>query len=82
MEFKKHFSDDELKQLVGWFEEHMERLPDSLQLDRATFIKDLKHTVKLYFDVVKLHKDNPTYSGQIYLLYQIKACLEAQAEAK
>lgn len=78
MEYKKHFTDDELKALVEWFKQRMDRLPASLQLDKATLIKDLKHTVTLYFDVVHLHKDNPTYSGQIYLLFKIKACLEEQ----
>lgn len=85
MEYKKHFTDSELSALVAWFKERMDALPQSLHVDKATFIPDLKHTVRLYFDIVAQHKDNPTYAAQIYLLYKIQKVLveqEKQAEKK
>ena len=77
MQYKKQFSKAELKELLGWFEAQAEHLPHSLRLDKATYIEDLPKTVKLYFDVVRLHGDNPTYSGQIYHLFKIREKLTA-----
>ncbi|MGM9687530.1 MAG: DUF6965 family protein [Alloprevotella sp.] len=77
MPYKKQFTEAELKELLEWFEAQAEHLPHSLQLDKATYIADLPKTVKLYFDIVRLHGDNPTYSGQINHLFKIKEKLAA-----
>lgn len=76
MEYKKHFTDEELRELLDWFEKNKDILPESLYLDKATFIKDFKHTLRLYYDIVHEHKDNPTYSGQIYQLFKARKVIE------
>lgn len=78
MEYKKHFSGEELNSLIAWFEAHKDRFPASLQVDKATFIPDLPHTVRLYYDIVNEHKDNPTYAAQIFLLFKIQKILQEQ----
>ena len=81
MEYKKHFTDQEIEEVCNWFKTHFDQLHETLQLDNATYIRDFKHTVELYFDICQQHKDNPTYSGQIYQLFKMKACAEAQLRA-
>ena len=79
MEYKKHFTQEELAALLAWFDKRMDELPPSLCVDHgSTYIKDLKSLVDLYGDIIKDHQDNPTYSGQIYLLYKIKDALESK----
>ena len=51
-------------------------MPDTLQLDAATYYKNLKNTVKTYFEVFDLYGSNPTFSGQYHQLWLIKAKLE------
>lgn len=72
MQYKKHFTSDELKELLEWFDSNQDKLPETLNLDKATHIKDFKRTLKLYYDIAREHIDNPTYSGQIYHLFQMK----------
>lgn len=76
MKYKKHFTDKELSDLLAWFDAHENALPQSIVVDKALYIKDLRYTLRLYRDIVAEHKDNPTYSGQIYLLFKIKKTLE------
>ncbi|CDA44044.1 MAG: DUF6965 family protein [Bacteroidales bacterium] len=72
MEYKKHYTDEELAEVVNWFKEHFDELPQSIHIDKATYIADLKHTVTLYYDIVAKHKDNPTYAAQIHHIYQMR----------
>ena len=51
MEYKKHFTDQEIEEVCNWFKTHFDQLPETLQLDNATYIRDFKHTVELYFDI-------------------------------
>ena len=44
-------------------------------------MKDLKHTVTLYYDIVNKLKDNPTYAAQIRHLFLMRdAVLEQWKE--
>ena len=72
MEYKKHYTDEELNEVVGWFKSHFDELPASLYIDKATYVKDLKHTVTLYYDIVNKLKDNPTYAAQIRHLFLMR----------
>ncbi len=72
MEYKKHYTDEELGEVVGWFKSHFDELPDSLHIDKATYISDFKHTVTLYYDIASQHKDNPTYAAQIRHLFLMR----------
>lgn len=72
MQYKKHFEDDELKEILLWFKKHESELPKSLYIDKATYIEDFPRTVKFYFDIANEHHENPTYSGQIFHLFQMR----------
>lgn len=74
--FKKNYTPEDIKSIHNWFEAHKEQMPDTLQLDAATYYKNLKNTVKTYFEVFDLYGSNPTFSGQYHQLWLIKAKLE------
>ena len=74
--FKKNYTPEDIKSIHDWFEAHKEQMPDTLQLDAATYYKNLKSTVKTYFEVFDLYGSNPTFSGQYHQLWLIKAKLE------
>ena len=81
MEYKKVYTAAELEALVNWFEARRDKLPESLQLDKATHIADFRTTVRHYMDIVREHKSNPTYGGQILHLFKMKEKLEADGLA-
>lgn len=78
MEYKKLFTKEELKEIVEWFESHWDKLPESLYMDKATYLSDFKRTVRLYYDIAKEHGENPTYSGQIFQLFKMRDAVERE----
>lgn len=72
MEYKRHYTDEELKELMDWFDSHWDILPESIYMDKATYIKDFKHTLRLHYDIINQLKDNPTYSAQIYQVFKMR----------
>lgn len=78
MEYKKHYSEEEINDVRTWFETHKDHLPDTLQMDKATFIKNLNHTVSLYLDIAEKHKDNETYAAQIHHLFMMRDAIREQ----
>ena len=54
----------------------MTSLPESLQLDKATFIPDVRETLDRLVLQAEINCDNPKMQGPIYLLERLKAKLE------
>ncbi len=52
-----------IQELVVWFRERFDRLPQSIQLRPGMVIPDVKVMVRNYFDVVQMHYENPTTSS-------------------
>jgi len=74
--YKKLFTHEELQEVCEWMEKNKSRFPKSLQLNNSTFIEDFPTVVGYYIDIVELHKDNPTYSGQIHQIFQMQQKLK------
>ena len=72
MDYKSIFSKEELKELTDWFNERKDKLPETLQVDDATFVKDLRQTVDYYLRLVELYHNKRAFSGQLYLLERIR----------
>lgn len=72
MEYKKTYSPEELEDIISWTTTNMNRLPKSLQLDKATFIPDLKQTMKNYIEICQVHAENPTYGAQIRHIFMMR----------
>jgi len=78
MEYKKHYTDEELAPLTQWFKEHWDSLPQDLRLNASTYFPDLRKTVAYYLDIVEMHRNNTTYAPQIFHLFCIKDLLTTQ----
>lgn len=75
MENKKDFyTKEEFKKLKTWFD--TQDLPESLQVDKATFIPRLKDTVIMLLEQAKVCHENPKMQGYLILLEHIKQKLE------
>ena len=72
MDYKSIFSKEELNELTDWFNERKDKLPETLQVDDATFVKDLRQTVDYYLRLVELYHDKRAFSGQLYFLERIR----------
>lgn len=78
MKYKKLYTDEELDGLIQWFKDHFDQLPESLYIDKATYVKDLKHTVVLYFDILNDLRTIPCYGAQIRHLFLMKDAVERE----
>ena len=74
MEDIKIYSYEELEELIRWFDD--KNLPQSLQLDKATFIPDVKDTLERLIMQAEVSYSNPKIQGPIFLLERLKAKLE------
>ncbi len=77
MEYKKLYSQEEIDEITAWFESHKDQLPESLDVDKATHMSNFRQTVSSYIDIARLHRENATYSGQIYFLFQMREAVKA-----
>ncbi len=78
--YKPQYSRQEVEEVVRWFEERMERLPESLQLNEATSTPDLRRTVGALLNVLRIHKEtlSVTFSGYMAHLELIRLRLQEQ----
>lgn len=75
MEYVRHlYTEEELKTLFKWFDAQV--LPDTMQLDNATYIPDVRETLLRLKGQAALCRENPKMQGCIILLERIKAKLE------
>lgn len=78
MDFKPHYSVDEMASLAAWYEKHRGDLPATLQTAAAVQYTNLPATVRTLLEIYDLHAADPAFAGQIYHLWQIKDALVAQ----
>lgn len=76
MEFPKIYTEDDVQELVAWYDGR--ELPESLVLSPSTAIPDLRKTVSLLLDVAKEHWANQNFAGYIIRLEEIRRKLEGQ----
>lgn len=79
MEQLKLLTHDELHELHQWFDK--QNLPESLQLDKATYIPKLRDTIKRLVAQSEINCDNPKMQGCIILLQRLKEKLESLSVA-
>lgn len=76
MEKKDLYTEEELAGLLEWFTGR--DLPESLQIDDATFTPNLRETIERLSGQARLCFKNPKMQGCIYLLEKIKSKLLEQ----
>ncbi len=72
--YTEAFRDEQLR----WFEERMDRLPQSLQISESTSTSNLPNTVKSLMLTLQQNKPSVTFSGYMETLMKIKDKLEEQ----
>lgn len=78
MEYKKTYTAEELRELIHWFEAHKEQLPETLRLDKSTFIPNFRLTAEYYISIARKHYANPTYGAQIWMLFRMRERLQEE----
>lgn len=72
MEKKSIHSQDDIKEIAEWFAARRDRLPQTLQLNKATRLPDLPHTVNLLLDLANAQRGNATFDNEVNLLFEIR----------
>jgi len=73
-DYDKAFLDEQLK----WFEERMDKLPQTLQINPAMYSGDLPKTVHGLILTLKNNKPTVIFSGYMETLLKIREKLEEQ----
>ena len=76
--YQKTYDRAVIQELVVWFRERFDRLPQRIQLRPGMVIPDVKVMVRNYLDVVQMHYENPTYGAQVHHLFEVRDCLLAE----
>ena len=72
--YTEAFRDEQLK----WFEERMDKLPQSLQISESTSTSNLPRTVQGLILTLRQNKPSVIFSGYMETLMQIKDRLQEQ----
>ncbi|MDY6298127.1 MAG: hypothetical protein SPL50_07600 [Alloprevotella sp.] len=70
--YKAEYSEDEVRELLDWAEQHLDELPVSLELGKEIRIPDVRRTVASLHDMAKSHGTDRSFSGQVYTLMRIR----------
>ena len=80
--FKAEYEASELQELFEWFEKHMEQLPRELQLDDATYTRDLPRTVRSYVHLLQNMRRTISQGGYVAHLMLIRERLRDEGLIK
>ena len=76
--YNPNYTEAILEKEIKWFEERMDRLPQSLQINAATRTSNLRQTVESLIRTLQSNKPNVVFAGYFYTLTQIHERLEEQ----
>jgi hypothetical protein len=76
--FKPKYSLEEIRELVTWFKDRMDKLPETLVLDECSKTDNLQKTVKAFIALLDRDKINPFWSGYISHFLLIRERLREQ----
>lgn len=74
--FKPDFTKAEVKEMIAWFEERMDQLPDELQINKSSKTTNLRFTVTKLISLLKHREVSVTNCGYIAHLALIQKRLE------
>lgn len=74
--FKPDFTKAEVQELIAWFEERMDQLPDEMEINKSSSTKNLRFTVTKLISMLKHREVNVTICGYIAHLALIRKRLE------
>lgn len=76
--YNPNYTEAILEKEIKWFEERMDRLPQSLQINEATHTDNLRLTVESLIKTLRHNKPCVTFSGYFHTLTQIRERLEKE----
>lgn len=76
---KESYSEEELNEMIVWFNNHADELPKEMQINKAAFTPDLKLTVESCIMQAKQCLGNYKMAGAFRMLQQIRENLEKAA---
>ena len=78
--YKQTYGEEEVDELLAWFEDRKDRLPQTLRLNESTVSEDLPRTVAALLAVLKKHKGklSGTFYGYISHLELVRLRLREQ----
>jgi hypothetical protein len=78
MEFKKGYTLEEMKELYKWFDE--QKYENSIDMGHGIKVNDVKTLVEGSRTVAFAKPENPTYSGQLRFLFNVREALIEQGK--
>lgn len=78
MEYKKLYDPGEVAELLAWFRQRLDRLPESIRIEEGLYVPDLRRTVPLLIEFAEVCSENPTYSAQLRRFFEIRERLIEQ----
>lgn len=82
MGYMQNITPKDMEYIIAWFKEHEEDLPETLQLNEAIKISDLRKYVKALIEIYNLHRNLKAFNGQIFHLWLIKEIIERDRAMK
>lgn len=76
MELKRVYSESEVNELIEWFAQRKDRLPETMQLNKATYLEDVARTVNAFCTLARESRKKSTFSAQLKILFDIREKLE------
>lgn len=73
---KESYSEEELNEMIVWFNNHANEFPKEMQINKAAFTPDLKLTVESCIMQAKQCLGNYKMAGAFRMLQQIRENLE------
>lgn len=73
---KESYSEEELNEMIIWFNNHTNELPKEMQINKAAFTPDLKLTIESCIMQAKQNLGNDKMGGPFLILKQIRANIE------
>jgi hypothetical protein len=75
MEYKKNYTDEEIKELLNWYNKHEKELTGPFEMNEYTHFTELKNALPAIFATLKRGGDNSTFSGQIHQYFILRDAL-------
>ena len=76
LEKKESYSEEELNEMIVWFNNHADELPKKMQINKAAFTPNLKLTIESCIMQAKQNLGNYKMGGPFLILKQIRANIE------
>ena len=76
--YKKNYTEAFRDEQLKWFEERMDKLPQSMQIDEATHSPNLPLTVRHLMLTLKSNAPSVTFAGYMETLLKIKDKLKTE----